>query len=309
LDDPDAQGKVLYVWFDAPIGYISFTAELLQQRGGDEQAYRQWWCDPDTPIIHFIGEDNTVFHALIWPAMLMAEGEHQLPRFVVANNFVNLGLEKISKSQTPQASPVWIEEYLKRFDPDALRYYLTAIAPESARTNFELSDFLTRNNSELVAALGNFVNRTVSLAKGVVPDASAVTEADRALLTAADAALQRVGACIESHRFRAGLEELMAFARDCNQHIGNRAPWTARKTNPADADASIATCLHACRFLAVMMWPYMPRAAQRLRAMLLDTDGPVCWAAPAPPPTGVALPPPEILFQKLEPNCMEEVVA
>lgn len=305
LDDPDARGKVLYVWFDAPIGYISFTAALLQQRDGDAQAYRRWWCDPDSSIVHFIGEDNTVFHALIWPAMLMAEGRHQLPSYVVANNFVNLGLEKISKSRTPNESPVWIEEYLKRFDPDALRYYLTAIAPESARTNFELPDFVARNNGELVATLGNFVNRTLSLARGVVPSASAAVDSDRALLAEGAAALQRVGACIEAHRFRAGMEELMGFARACNLHIGNRAPWSARKSNPPDADASIATCLHACRFLGVMMWPYMPRAARRLRAMLAEDDGPVRWAAPAAPPAGAALPPPEILFQKLEPNCMD----
>ena len=139
LDDPDAAGKVLYVWFDAPIGYVSFTAELCQRETGDWQDYERWWKDPECKIVHFIGEDNTIFHALIWPAMLMAEGSFQLPWQVVANAFLNIKLpgkeeEKVSKSR---GNAIWIEEYLKRFDPDPLRYYLTAVAPENQRTAFD----------------------------------------------------------------------------------------------------------------------------------------------------------------------------
>jgi methionyl-tRNA synthetase len=313
LDDPDAQGKVLYVWFDAPIGYISFTAKLCEQRDGDWRAYEHWWADPDCAIVHFIGEDNTVFHALIWPAMLMADGRHQLPHNVIANNFINFRLRgddaKVSKSKTPENSPVWIQEYLKRFDPDALRYYLTAIAPETAKTVFDPEDFVARNNGELVAAFGNFVNRTLAFdAKyfdGKVPDATGQTDDDRAHLALADEALRKVGQNIEAHRYRAGLEEMMAFARACNQHFGAREPWRTRQEDPADCAAAIATCIHAVQYLAILASPFLPRGAQRILEMLAAGDKTIRWQPPAPLPAGHQLGQPAILFEKLEPGCME----
>jgi methionyl-tRNA synthetase len=313
LDDPDAQGKVLFVWFDAPIGYISFTAQLCQDQSGDWRDYERWWCDPESAVVHFIGEDNTVFHALIWPAMLMADGRHQLPTAVVANNFVNIRLsdadQKVSKSQTAADSPVWIEEFLKRFDADALRYYLTAIAPESSRTAFDPRDFVQRNNSELVAAFGNFVNRSLTFAarycEGRVPAATARTEQDRAHLAAGAAAIEKVGAHIAGYRFRAGLEELMAFARLCNEYFSVREPWRTRTENPDDCAAAIAACIDAAHQLALMAYPFMPAAAGRLLGMLnLPADG-IRWHCPAPLPAGHALGKPEILFQKLEPDCMD----
>ena len=186
LDDPDAAGKVLYVWFDAPIGYVSFTAEMCQRQQGDWREYERWWKDPDCRIVHFIGEDNTVFHALIWPAMLMAEGSYQLPWNVVANAFLNIrfpGQDEEQKVSKSRGTAIWIEEYLKKFDPDPLRYYLTAIAPESHRTSFDVDDFIARNNGELVNALGNFINRTLTFAQrycdGVVPEVGQRTDADR----------------------------------------------------------------------------------------------------------------------------------
>jgi methionyl-tRNA synthetase len=313
LDDPDAQGKVLFVWFDAPIGYISFTARLCQESDGDAQAYEKWWSDPDTAIVHFIGEDNTVFHALIWPAMLMADGRHQLPFNVVANNFINFRLRgdeaKVSKSKTPEDSPVWIEEYLKRFDPDALRYYLTAIAPESAKTMFDPQDFVARNNGELVAAFGNFVNRTLAFAAkyfdGKMPDAAGQTDVDRAHLAQAEATLSEVGRNIEGHRYRAGLEEMMAFARACNHYFGIREPWRSREEDPADCAAAIATCIHVVHYLAVLAYPFMPSATRRMLAMLGLPDETVRWERPTPPPAGHALGQPAILFEKLEPGCMD----
>jgi methionyl-tRNA synthetase len=309
LDDPDAAGKVLYVWFDAPIGYISFTAQLLAERTGDERAYRDWWCDPDTPIVHFIGEDNTIFHTLIWPAMLMADGRHQLPHAVVANSFLNFGSDKISKSRTAEDSPVWIAEFLKRFDPDALRYYLTAIAPESARTTFEPADFITRNNSELVAALGNFINRWPKFVTddfgGKVPAAGPLPDADRALLAQAAQALRQVGQLIEEFRFRAALEAMMAFTRQCNEWIGLRAPWKSRKADLADCAACIATCIHATQFLAVMMHPFMPGAAERVCRLLNVGGEALRWTPPAPLSAGHALGAAKILFAKLEPNAMD----
>jgi len=313
LDDPDAQGKVLFVWFDAPIGYISFTARLCQQTAGDVLAYEKWWSDPDTAIVHFIGEDNTVFHALTWPAMLMADGRHQLPFNVVANNFINFRLRgdeaKVSKSRTPEQSPVWIEEYLKRFDPDALRYYLTAIAPESAKTMFDPQDFVARNNGELVAAFGNFVNRTLAFAAryfdGKVPDAQAQTEVDRAHLALAGETLGKVGRNIEEHRYRVALEEMMAFARACNQYFGAREPWRTRKEDLADCAAAIATCIHAVHCLAILAYPFMPGAARKMLAMLGLPDETIRWAPPAPLAAGHPLGQPAILFEKLEPGCMD----
>lgn len=313
LDDPEAAGKVLFVWFDAPIGYVSFTAELLTQRGEPADAYQRWWTDPESAIVHFIGEDNTVFHALIWPAMLMADGRCQLPTQVVANNFVNFRLggdeAKVSKSKTPQNSPVWIEEYLKRFDADALRYYLTAIAPESARTAFDPADFVRRVNGELVAAFGNFINRWMKIAADEfelrAPDAAAATDADRALIASAGQALDRVGELIEGYRFRAALEEFMALARSCNEYIGLRAPWKSRKTDRADCAACIATCVHVSHFLAILAAPFMPGAARRIAAMLGREADALAWAAPAPPPAGHALQPAQILFQKLENDALD----
>ncbi len=308
LEDPDAAGKVLYVWFDAPIGYISFTAQALVERGEPEEHYRLWWCDPDTTIVHFIGEDNIIFHALIWPAMLMADGRHQLPSAVVANSFINFGLDKISKSRTAEHSPVWIEEFLKRFDPDALRYYLTAIAPETARTSFEPADFVARNNNELVAAFGNFVNRTLSFKalEGRVPPADAQTDYDRAHLARGAETLRRVGQCIEGFRFKAALEEVMAYARLCNEHINARQPWKTRTENPADSDAALATCIAGIHLLTIVIAPFLPGVAQRLARMLGLAPGPLRWQPPAPLPPGHTLGRPEILIPKLEPNCLDD---
>jgi len=313
LDDPDAKNKVLFVWFDAPIGYVSFTAKLCQEQEGDWKGYEKWWSDPDTAIVHFIGEDNTVFHALIWPAMLMADGRHQLPYDVVANNFINFRLSgdeaKVSKTKTPEDSPVWIEEYLKRFDPDALRYYLTAIAPESARTAFAPDDFVTRNNSELVAAFGNFVNRTLAFAAryldGKVPDAAAQIDADREHLKLADQTLEQVDRHIEGHRYRVALEELMGYARACNQYFGLREPWRTRKEDLNDCAAAIATCIHAVHYLAVLAYPFLPGAAGKMLGMLGLPDETIRWQAPAALATGHALGEPAILFEKLEPGCMD----
>jgi methionyl-tRNA synthetase len=313
LDDPDAKGKVLFVWFDAPIGYVSFTAKLCEQRAGEWREYAKWWSDPATKIVHFIGEDNTVFHTLIWPSMLMAEQRHQLPHAVVANNFVNFRFgdedAKVSKSKTAADSPVWIEEFLKRFDADALRYYLTAIAPESARTSFDPRDFVTRNNSELVAAFGNFVNRALAFADRYferrVPDFTAAAEADSAQLAGAQVTLERIGQHIEQQRFRAGLEELMAYTRACNLYFGQREPWKTRKENLADCAAAIATCIHACQFLAVMSWPFMPNTARKLWKMLnVDVASPR-WESPALLAAGHPLNEPAILFTKLEEDAMQ----
>ena len=307
LDDPDAKGKVLFVWFDAPIGYVSFTAQLLADRGGDSGQYASWWSDPDSSIVHFIGEDNTVFHALIWPAMLMADGRHQLPSHVVANNFVNIGDAKVSKSQTSADSPVWIEEFVKRFDPDTLRFYLTHIAPETARTSFDPADFINKVNSVLVSKFGNFVNRYPKFIfenfDGKIP-AATLTEVDKLQLETAAIALKKIGEHIEHFRFRAAMDEFITFVSSCDAYIGQRAPWKSRKTDLADTAACIATCANLASHMAIMAWPFMPSAAERLLAMLNLPPAPIRWTPPAPLPAGHAFGEPKILFQQLEKESM-----
>lgn len=313
LDDPDAADKVLFVWFDAPIGYISFTAQLCAERDGNDERYKDWWASEDCDIVHFIGEDNTVFHALIWPAMLMADGRHELPTQVVANNFVNIKTgsseEKVSKSKTADESPVWIEEYLKKFEPDALRYYLTAIAPESARTAFEPSDFINRVNGELVAAFGNFVNRSLTFAAkyfdGVVPATAAQTDEDKAHLVAAEKALTEIGDLIEQYKFRAAIEAFMGYTRDCNEYLARREPWKSRKENMDDCAACIATCVHAIQWLAVLCAPFLPTTAERICQQLNWQPGRLQWEKPKFLPSGHKLGEPAILFTKLEPDAME----
>lgn len=307
LDDPDARGKALYVWFDAPIGYVSFTAQLCQERDGDWRLYERWWKDPDTRIVHFLGEDNTVFHALTWPAMLMAEGSYQLPWQVVANAFLNIKFpgreeEKISKSR---GTAIWIEEYLKEYDPDPLRYYLTMIAPETQRTTFDVDDFIARNNGELLNALGNFIHRTVTFAHryfaGAVPDAGSRGAVDQAHLDETAARAAAATDHLEHFRFKAALGEVMALARAANKYMDAKAPWTQRKTDLAACGVSVNVCVQTVRALATLMAPFLPFSARRCARMLNLGEGPLPWdEALRELPAGHRLGEPQVLFKKLE---------
>lgn len=305
LDDPDAEGKVLYVWFDAPIGYVSFTQSLCE-REGEGDSYERWWKDPDCRIVHFIGEDNTVFHALIWPAMLMAEGSYQLPSHVVANAFLNIKFpgkdeEKISKSR---GNAVWIEDYSRRFDPDPLRYYLTAIAPENQRSTFDLDDFAARNNGELVNALGNFINRTLTFAQrfcdGVVPPVGERVEADRAHLELIRKQAQATTDALERFRFKQALGEVMALARASNGYLDAKAPWKQRKTDPAGCGTTVNVCLQTVKALATLMAPFLPFSAVEC-ARMLEIDAALPWSgATEELAPGHALGEPAILYRKIE---------
>ncbi|MBI5762338.1 MAG: methionine--tRNA ligase [Planctomycetes bacterium] len=330
LDDPDAAGKVLYVWFDAPIGYVSFTAELCRQRDGDAEKYRDWWQNPDCKIVHFIGEDNIVFHALIWPAMLMGTqftteevqkrgsaytgpkgaGYYQLPYNVVANAFLNIKFpgkeeEKISKSR---GTAVWIEDYLREFDPDPLRYYLTINAPESQRTSWSFDDFVERNNSELIATLGNFVNRWQKIVTDdfarKVPASTNPESLETDLLARIAKIPADVATDIESARFKSALGRIMEAFRECNRYIDTRAPWTSRKTDMARTATTIHTCIQAVRTLGVLLDPFLPFAAEKIRASLGVSQDEWKWSrATQPLPEGHALGPiPEVLFKKLDPK-------
>ena len=319
LDDPDAEGKSLYVWFDAPIGYVSFTAELCARAGQDTPGYEHWWKDPDCRIVHFIGEDNIVFHAITWPAMLLAthdsdslQGElheYQLPHNVVANAFVNIkfpgkGEEKISKSR---GTAIWIEDFLKSFDPDPLRYYLTTIAPEQARTTFDVDDFIARNNGELLNAFGNFFNRTMTFAHkyfdGKIPPAGRREDVDERQIAERVRVVSQVGIELDQCRFKAALAEVMALARAANGYFDATKPFLSRKTDMDACGRAINVCLQTARTLTTLMAPFLPATAGKCAKMLSLEDDWKCWSsATTELPSGHALGQPEILVKKLDPK-------
>ena len=260
-----AEGKVLYVWFDAPIGYISNTKEL---RPDDWELY---WKSPDTRIIHFIGKDNIVFHCLIFPAMLMAEGSYQLPENVPANEFLNLEGEKISTSRN---WAVWLHEYLQDFPgkEDVLRYVLTANAPETKDNDFTWRDFQARNNNELVAILGNFVNRAIVLTHkyfdGIVPPAHELTDYDRDTLAEFQGVRDTLSQNIETFHFREALKDAMNLARIGNKYLADTEPWKLAKTDMARVETILNVALQICANLAIAFEPFLPFSAEKLRGML-----------------------------------------
>ena len=261
-----AEGKVLYVWFDAPIGYISNTRELLPQ------SWEKWWKDPETKLVHFIGKDNIVFHCIVFPSMLKAHGGYILPDNVPANEFLNLEGDKIS---TSRGWAVWAHEYLERFPgkEDVLRYVLTANAPETKDNDFSWKEFQTRNNSELVAIFGNFVNRAIVLTHkyfgGSVPEKGELAEIDREVLAEIPRLRASLERNLEGYRFREALKDAMGIARAGNKYISDTEPWKVAKTDMARTGTILNICLQICADLAIAFEPFTPFAAQRLRRMLV----------------------------------------
>ena len=261
-----AGGKVLYVWFDAPIGYISNTRELLPQ------SWEKWWKSEDTRLIHFIGKDNIVFHCIVFPSMLKAYGNgYVLPDNVPANEFLNLEGDKIS---TSRGWAVWAHEYLKDFPgkEDVLRYVLTANAPQTADNDFSWKDFQTRNNSELVAIFGNFVNRAVVLTHkyfgGRVPVCGELLDVDKAVLSEIPALKESMEKNLENFRFREALKDAMGIARAGNKYISDTEPWKVAKTDLERTGTILNISLQICADLSVAFEPFTPFAAERLRNML-----------------------------------------
>lgn len=269
---PDAEGKVLYVWFDAPIGYISNTKELKPDD------WEKWWKDSDTKLVHFIGKDNIVFHCIIFPAMLKAAGDYILPENVPANEFLNLEGDKISTSRN---WAVWLHEYLKDFPgkQDVLKYVLCANAPETKDNDFTWKDFQTRNNSELVAIFGNFVNRTMVLTHkyfgGKVPAKGELTDYDKQTIEEISLYPEKIGRSIEQYRFREALNELMNLARTGNKYLTENEPWKTIKTDEARTATVLNISLQICANLAVLASPFMPVTAEKLAKML--NMQPVAW--------------------------------
>ena len=259
-----AEGKVLYVWFDAPIGYISATKDLTPE-------WEKYWKDPETRMIHFIGKDNIVFHCIIFPAMLKADGSYILPDNVPANEFLNLEGDKISTSRN---WAVWLHEYLVEFPgkQDVLRYVLTANAPETKDNDFTWKDFQTRNNSELVAIYGNFINRTLVLTQKYfanrVPERGELTDYDKEVLAEILQIVERVEKSLETFHFRDALKEAMNLARLGNKYLADTEPWKVIKTDEGRVKTILNICLQISANLSTLMEPFMPFSSQKLREFM-----------------------------------------
>jgi methionyl-tRNA synthetase len=297
-----AEGKVLYVWFDAPIGYISATKELTPD-------WEKYWKDKETRLIHFIGKDNIVFHCIVFPAMLKAEGTYILPENVPANEFLNLEGDKISTSRN---WAVWLHEYLEEFKDkqDVLRYVLTANMPETKDNDFTWKDFQTRNNSELVAILGNFVNRALVLTQkyfdGKVPALGELTDFDKETLAELPKFQSAVEANLEVFRFREALKEAMNIARLGNKYLADTEPWKVYKENPERVATILNIAIEICANLSIVLEPFLPFTAIKLRKMLnieaftweqAKGNGLIL--------AGHSLSQPELLFDKVEDEAME----
>jgi len=301
------EGKRIYVWFEAVIGYLSASKEWAQLQG-DPEAWRAFWQDPEARSYYFIGKDNIPFHTIIWPAMLMAYGGLNLPYDVPANQYLTmLG----SKASTSRGWAVWLPDYLARYDPDPLRYYLSANMPETADTDFTWADFVRRNNDELVATWGNLVHRVLTFTyrqfEGRVPQPGELGEEERALLARAEAAIAAVGEEIAHCRFRAGLGAAMALAQEVNRYLDRKAPWSAIHQDRQAAATTLYTALGAISALKTCLYPYLPFTCQRLHRYLgfpgsIEEAG---WRF-LPPNPGQPLEEPRPLFRKLEAKVVEE---
>lgn len=298
-----AEGKVLYVWFDAPIGYISNTKELLPD------TWEKWWKDPETRLVHFIGKDNIVFHCIVFPVMLKAHGDYILPENVPANEFLNLENDKISTSQN---WAIWLHEYLEEFPgkQDVLRYVLTANAPETKDNNFTWKDFQERNNSELVGVYGNFVNRALQLTKkywnGVVPPCGTLQDIDVQTLHEFKDVKSRLESLLETYKFREALKEAMNLARIGNKYIADCEPWKVAKTDMARVETILNISLQLVANLAIAFEPFLPFSSARLRKLInidkfdWNSLGSTDLLQP-----GHQLAEPELLFEKIEDSAIE----
>ncbi len=299
------EGKVLYVWFDAPIGYISSTKEWAAENGKD---WKPYWKNKDSKLVHFIGKDNIVFHCIIFPSMLKAQGSYVLPENVPANEFLNLEGNKISTSKN---WAVWLHEYLLEFPEkqDVLRYVLTANAPETKDNDFTWKDYQARNNNELVAIFGNFINRVVVLTnkyyQGVIPEPGPLSAIDQETLKQLAKYPEIIASSIERYRFREALSELMNLARLGNKYLAEEEPWKKIKTDPERVQTIMYVALQVAKGLSVLSEPFLPFTAEKLRKMLhVEKAGTGAWEEVGREksllPAGHAIGKAELLFSKVE---------
>ena len=308
-----AEGKVLYVWFDAPIGYISNTKEVCDAQPERYGSWETWWKDPDTRLLHFIGKDNIVFHCIVFPTMLRAEGSFILPENVPANEFLNLEGDKISTSQN---RAVWLNEYLEDLPgkQDVLRYVLTANAPETKDNDFTWKDFQARNNNELVAIFGNFVNRALVLTGkyfgGIVPELGEMDDYDRATLAEFDAVKAELQRLLETFHFRDAQREAMNLARIGNKYLADTEPWKRFATDPARVQTILHIALQITANLSIAFDPFLPFTAEKLRGMLAISQ-PFSWLRLGDfnlLSAGHQLGKAELLFEKIEDAVIERQV-
>ena len=299
--------KRIYVWFEAVIGYLSASIEWAQ-RSGNPDAWKAWWEEKDARAFYFQGKDNIPFHTIVWPAMLMGHGDLNLPHDVPANEFLTLEGRPLS---TSSGWAVWLPDYLERYDPDPLRYYLTVIMPETSDSDFTWDGFLQANNNELVATFGNLVHRVLTLTTrnfdNAVPEPGEMGPEETAALEACDTALSAVAGHLERRNFRDGLRAVMALAQHGNRYVDARAPWVQVKEDRAAAATTLWTALNIAETLRTVSYPYLPHSAQRLHE-LLGHEGDVLssgWQRREPTP-GTTLPSPSPMFKKLDESIVEE---
>lgn len=305
----EAKGKVLYVWFDAPIGYVSATKEWALEQG-DADAWKRYWQDEDTQLYHFIGKDNIVFHCIMFPVVLMEHGGYVLPENVPANEFLNLEGKKLS---TSRGWAVWLHEYLEDFKPDLLRYALGATLPETKDSDFSWKEFQARVNNELAAVLGNFIFRSISFtskfANIVVPELNDPTETDLDALRSIDIQKEKITASYEAFRFKEAIQETLQLARIGNKYFTETEPWKTRNDNPQACANSLHVSLQICAALSVLMEPILPDAMKTLRTQL-GYAGNIDWDSVSSTMLSINSPiyPGEVLFTKVENDAIEAQV-
>jgi methionyl-tRNA synthetase len=325
VDSEDFRDKRIYVWFDAVIGYYSASLEWAERTGSPER-WREWWENPDARSYYFLGKDNIPFHSIIWPAMLLGSSGLNLPYDIPASEFYNLEGEKMS---TSRGRALWAHDLQSSFAPDALRYYLAASAPEGRDTSWYWSEFVRRNNDELVATWGNLVHRVLNIAHrhfGRVPEAGTLEDTDRNILAAGAQSFERVGGLLDSVQIKAALQEAFSLAQRANQYVSEQEPWKLVKTNTARAQTVVHTGLQIIDYLKILLCPFLPFTSQQLHGLLgycgtiapqptlaegVDPEGQVrkvltgnyaavtAWR-PSPIPVGQVVNPPSMLFKKLD---------
>jgi methionyl-tRNA synthetase len=307
-----AEGKVLYVWFDAPIGYISNTIEICEEQPERYGLWTKWWKDSDTKLIHFIGKDNIVFHCIVFPAMLKADGTYILPENVPANEFLNLEGDKISTSRN---WAVWLHEYLEEFPgkQDILRYVLTANAPETKDNDFTWKDFQARNNNELVAVLGNFVNRAMVLThkyfEGKIPERAELSDYDTTILKEFRNVRQNLETNLSQFHFRDALKEAMNMARTGNKYLADTEPWKLAKTDLQRTATILNIAMQITTNLAIAFEPFLPFSSQKIKNLINKHD--LRWNSLGNIdllPAGHTLNQPELLFEKIEDETIEHQI-
>lgn len=305
----NTKDKVLYVWFDAPIGYISSTKEWARLKG-DPDKWKTYWRDSETKLVHFIGKDNIVFHAILFPMMLKQVGDYILPDAIPANEYLTIEGRKISTSEN---YAIWVKDYLDLFPPDPLRYTLAANAPESKDTDFSWRRFQHRNNDELADILGNFINRILTFVQryfeGKVPEKGSLNDRDKEILKEIKNTKEKMEKSFEHFEVRSAIRHLMDLCRAANKYFNDSAPWDSRKSDPAQCASTLNTCIQIARALSVLMAPILPDASRQLNHML-GLDKEFYWndIAEKELDSGHVIRQPEILFEKIEDKIIDEQI-